>query len=105
MLGMVQTSTGGLDVALPPMRVGTLMVVHRGVQAGQAGAGGEEQREEEESPDPEGPAGLSLEATMHGDSIATGQPSKPCPSRLLLTSQLHVSRGGADSGTGLSPEG
>jgi hypothetical protein len=66
MLGVVQTSTGGLDVALPPMRIGALVVVHHGVQAGQAGAGGEKNRQKQERIDPEGPAGLSPIATPHG---------------------------------------
>ena len=71
MLGVVQTSTGGLDVALPPMSIGVLMVVHHGVQAGQAGAGGEKQGEEKRSLAPEGRAGLSPAASMHGDCLAT----------------------------------
>ena len=69
MLGMVETSTGGLDVTLPPMSVGALMVVHHGVQAGQAGACGEKHRQKQERLDPKGPVGLSPAANAHGSSI------------------------------------
>jgi hypothetical protein len=44
---MIQTAAGGLDVGLPPRRIGALMMVDDGVQAGQAGARGKEDGQQE----------------------------------------------------------
>jgi hypothetical protein len=43
---VVETATGGLDVGLPSLGVGSVMV-DDSVQAGKAGTGGEENRQQE----------------------------------------------------------
>lgn len=47
MARVVETATGGLNVGLPSLGVGSVMV-DDGVQAGKAGTGGEENRQQEE---------------------------------------------------------
>jgi hypothetical protein len=41
---VAETSAGGLDVGLGSLELRGAVVVHQGIQAGQAGAGGQEDR-------------------------------------------------------------
>ena len=45
---MAEAPAGGLDVGLGPLERGSAVVVRQGIQAGQAGAGGQEDRQQEE---------------------------------------------------------
>jgi hypothetical protein len=47
-LGVVEASAGGLDVRLGPAGVGALVVIYQGIQAGQAGAGRQEDCQQED---------------------------------------------------------
>ena len=49
---MAETSAGGLDVGLGPVELRGTVVVHHGIQAGQAGAGRQEDCQQEERLDP-----------------------------------------------------
>ncbi len=42
MIGMAEAPAGRLDVGLGPVEIRSAVVVHQGIQAGQAGAGGQE---------------------------------------------------------------
>jgi hypothetical protein len=46
---MIQATAGRLDVGLPPLKLGSLVVVQERVQAGQARPGGRKDRQQEES--------------------------------------------------------
>jgi len=62
---MVEAPAGGLDVGLGSLELDTAMVVHQGIQAGQAGAGGQEDRQQEEGLGPEEAGSPSRNGTIH----------------------------------------
>jgi len=62
---MAEAPAGRLDVGLGPLEMGRAVVVHQGVQAGQAGAGGQEDRQQEEGLGPEEARSPSRNGAIH----------------------------------------
>jgi len=65
MIRMAEAPPGGLDVGLGPIEICSAVVVYQGIQAGQAGAGRQEDCQQEEGFGPAEVPSPSGEGPMH----------------------------------------
>jgi hypothetical protein len=65
MIGMAEAPAGGLDVGLGTLELDAVVVVQQGIQAGQAGAGGQEDRQQKEGLGPEKGRSPSGDQAIH----------------------------------------